>query len=637
MNAARYFFVVALLFAVSAAQEDDEESNVIVQAPIGAIRGFESEEDEDGFTHFRFLGIPFAEPPVGPLRLKDPQPMRPWKGVLNATRFGSKCPQFDFFASPPGLGGDEDCLFLNVYTPRLPASRRQRQRPAPSSTLLPVMAFIHGGGFVTGSGDLEPATLLKKDVIVVSMNYRLGMLGFMNLNNPALSGNQGLKDQLEALRWIQRNIASFGGDARKVTIFGISAGGMSTHYHQLSPQGEGLYRAAIVQSGTALTGTPSFTSGRVVVDSHRFANDFNCTARRGDVIRCLQELDVTTFHEGVNALDLKKVLEAERNGSAPYLPGPSLDPLSPSPFLPEHPLKTLQRGGQKDIPTIIGWTADEGALFTAIYWTQLDTLSSNWSDIGGSMLTGKTSVDLTPMEKIKADVLRHFYIGNANFTNEKKQDIMDLYSDAIFVSPSVESLRYQAERQSQPIFAYQLSEKPSTSFAAFYAPGLDEDFGVAHGDDGVFLFDVTEELAKLIKDDPLRTEADFAIREHMTTMWTNFAKHGDPTPYQDEDLPDWKTFDPETQAYMSIKAEPEIEEGVFPARMYFWQRFYWDDLERKLQSGTSTPSLLQLASPPHRVPLPMVGGRPRVMHRTMPVVGPFRFMTTASRPNKHFQ
>src|SRR5271169_5398989 len=190
-----------------------------------------------------FLGIPYAAPPVGALRWQPPQPAASWSGVRDATQFAPHCPQS---ASPFGQAStSEDCLFLNVFTP----SRQQH------GSGHPVMVWIHGGALVTGeSNDYDPAGLVADGVTVVTINYRIGALGF--LAHPALadakgqSGDYGLMDQQAALRWVQRNIASFGGNPHHVTIFGESAGGLSTLSQVASPQAKGLFEKAIVESGS---------------------------------------------------------------------------------------------------------------------------------------------------------------------------------------------------------------------------------------------------------------------------------------------------------------------------------------------------------------------------------------------------
>src|SRR5271154_6227059 len=203
----------------------------------GAVRGLASGAVDE------FLGIPYAAPPVGPLRWRPPQPAARWSGVRGATQFAPHCPQL---ASPFGVAStSEDCLFLNVFTP-------SHQPPGAGS---PVMVWIHGGALVTGeSNDYDPTKLVEDGVTVVTINYRLGALGF--LAHPALadangqSGDYGLEDQQAALRWVQRNIASFGGNPHNVTIFGESAGGLSTLSQVASPQAKGLFEKAIVESGS---------------------------------------------------------------------------------------------------------------------------------------------------------------------------------------------------------------------------------------------------------------------------------------------------------------------------------------------------------------------------------------------------
>ena len=209
----------------------------VVRTSGGAVRGMAS----GGVTEF--LGIPYAAPPVGALRWRPPQPAARWFGVRDATQFGPHCPQL---ASPFGQAStSENCLFLNVFTPSWRRARRHH----------PVMVWIHGGALVTGeSDDYLPTKLVQEGVTVVTINYRLGALGF--LAHPALadargqSGDYGLMDQQAALRWVQRNIANFGGDPRNVTVFGESAGGLSTLSQVASPQARGLFDKAIVESGS---------------------------------------------------------------------------------------------------------------------------------------------------------------------------------------------------------------------------------------------------------------------------------------------------------------------------------------------------------------------------------------------------
>ncbi|KAJ4446940.1 hypothetical protein ANN_13642 [Periplaneta americana] len=186
---------------------------------------------------FSFQGIPYAKPPVGELRFQPPQPPEPWTDVLKATKEGPDCIQRPFPEAPtsPELVGDEDCLYLNVYTPQLPEA-------GGATELLPVMFWIHGGAWMAGSGSTDlygPQYLLDKEIVLVTINYRLGPLGFLSTGDEVCPGNNGLKDQVAALRWVRDNIAAFGGNPDSVTIFGESAGGANVHYHVLSKASRG--------------------------------------------------------------------------------------------------------------------------------------------------------------------------------------------------------------------------------------------------------------------------------------------------------------------------------------------------------------------------------------------------------------
>ncbi len=234
---------------ISAAANRDASTAPVAFTADGAVRGTVAGGTDE------FLGIPYAAPPVGPLRWRPPQPADRWHGVRDATTFAPHCPQQ---ASPFGVASvSEDCLYLNVFAPA-------GGRPGGGR---PVMVWIHGGALVTGeSDDYDPAKLVSNGTVVVTINYRLGALGF--LAHPALadrpggpSGNYGLMDQQAALRWVQRNIRQFGGDPRNVTIFGESAGGLSVLSQLDSPGADGLFQRAIVQSGAYnLTQTPLATA-----------------------------------------------------------------------------------------------------------------------------------------------------------------------------------------------------------------------------------------------------------------------------------------------------------------------------------------------------------------------------------------
>ncbi|MET0452084.1 MAG: carboxylesterase family protein, partial [Mycobacterium sp.] len=306
----------------------------VAQTATGAVRGVVAAD------HRLFAGIPYAAPPVGPLRWQPPAPPRPWPGVRDATHVGPRCMQ-DTSDLEMGRKTSEDCLTLNVWTP--PATGEKR----------PVMVWIHGGAFINGSSGLYDSRWLasRGGIVVVTLNYRLGALGF--LAHPALGpagevGNYGLSDQQAALRWVQDNIANFGGDPDAVTIAGESAGGMSVCDHLVAPASAGLFRAAIIQSGPCQAQLALPDAERISVD---YARDAGC----GDpttAADCLRRLP---------ADKLRKPVWYFRIGDD-TLSGP----ITGTTVLPVDPVVAIAEGRAAKVPVLIGTNGDEFTLFVAL-------------------------------------------------------------------------------------------------------------------------------------------------------------------------------------------------------------------------------------------------------------------------------
>ena len=262
----------------------------LVATSLGLVRGQEG-ETEQGTRYAKFTKVPFAEPPIGELRLRDPRSKKAWSEELDATQAAPPCLQVEYLGESDSAKSREDCLYLNIFTPNL-----LRVDPIQSS-LKPVMLWIHGGGFTEGDAStlIDPEYLLDEDIVFVSVQYRLGLLGFFAVENSTeLPGNLGLKDQQEAMRWVQRNIAFFGGDPAKVTIFGVSAGAVSVHSHVLSPSAKGLFRAAILQSGTALFSYEKIVQQTTEKKGSEILEKLGC-ADTGDRLQCLRLLDAEVF------------------------------------------------------------------------------------------------------------------------------------------------------------------------------------------------------------------------------------------------------------------------------------------------------------------------------------------------------
>lgn len=416
----------------------------------GAVTGVTAESAAS------FKGIPFAAAPVGAGRWSAPAPVQPWSAQRDATTYGPDCMQNPLPGIQPGSRPmSEDCLTLNVWTPK----------PAKSAKL-PVMVWIHGGGFVGGSGTLpetDGAALARRDVVVVSFNYRLGRFGFFA--HPALGkdGNWGLMDQIAALKWVQRNIASFGGDPAKVTIFGESAGGESVSRLMASPAAKGLFARAIVASGGGRDDWPT------LADAQTKGQAFAARAGAADAA-------------ALRALPADKVLGglALMNKEDDRYSGPMTD----GTIVPANADTIFAEGKQARIPYIIGSNDDELGFIPAPF---------------RAMVNG-------PVEKALgggAAGVKAAYISEEEANRR-------LGGDAIFAEPALAFALSQAS-VGAPTFLYRFG---------YVAEGQRKpDLGAVHASDVAFQF------GNLPAD---ATAADRAAAKQLGDYWTNFAKTGDP-------------------------------------------------------------------------------------------------------------
>ena len=320
----------------------------IVKTDNGYVSGI----SENGLRMYR--GIPYAAPPTGDLRWRPPVPVQPWDGTKNATEFSAICPQPS--TSNPTVGGmSEDCLYLNVWTPAKSADDK-----------LPVMVFIHGGAFAEGAGSLplyNGTALAEKGVVVVTINYRLGALGFLthpllaNESPDNISGNYGILDQIAAMKWVQRNIGNFGGDPSRVTIFGQSAGASSILVHLVSPQSRGLYQQARVESG------PLWTNGTIL----------NIFAPKTEAERYGEEYAKSLGYTGPEAIRQMRWVSSEELVNATPWPSSTFwrihtlgfKPTIDGWLVPDSPDTLFLLHRENPVPLIIGNNANDGITLTA--------------------------------------------------------------------------------------------------------------------------------------------------------------------------------------------------------------------------------------------------------------------------------
>jgi len=488
-----------------------------VKTDKGKVQGYVS---TDGQVRI-FKGIPFAAPPVGPLRWKPPQPAEKWHGTRQATTFGNHCMQpvlwDDMIFRDPG--GSEDCLTLNVWTPAKDKNAK-----------LPVMVWIYGGGFTAGTTSearQDGEKLAHKGVIVVSMNYRMNIFGFfvhpeLTAESPQhASGNYGLLDQTAAIQWVHNNIKQFGGDPNKVTIFGESAGSFSVSAQMASPLAQGLFQRAIGESGGAFSAILPFAS--------RDARE------KADVEAVNKTLGVTKLAD-LRALSADKILVAAtpRQDTNPVRFAPDIDGY----FLPESVSAIYAAGKQAHVPLIAGWNADEGGV------PQKTMTVAEYKEMA---------------DKRYGENAEKFLAAYSATTDEEAlRAAKDLAGDMFIADSTWRWLEAHVATGGQPVYRYHF-ELPSPG-DKFHPP--DTTF---HSDDIEYVFGMLDSRQGMA----VRPE-DRKMSELIQSYWTNFAKTGDPN---GGDLPKWPTYNAaDNWQVMHLTPTPEARPDMHRSRYEFLEQ-----------------------------------------------------------------
>ncbi|XP_067001134.2 juvenile hormone esterase isoform X2 [Anabrus simplex] len=534
---------------------------VTVHISEGTVRGAKA-RSKSGGTYYSFKGIPYAKPPLGPLRFKMAEPPEPWLGVRDALQEGSSCTQFNMYTNE--FEGDEDCLYLNVYSPKLPAS-------GSPTKLKPVMVWIHGGGYTTGSGHsakFGPDFLVDEDVVVVTINYRLGVLGFLSVEGPAAPGNVGLKDQVVALRWVQRNIAKFGGNPDNVTVFGESAGAAAVHLHMLSPMTKGLFHRAIAESGVAFNPWG--------IEKHPREAAFRLGAALGNKTEDPEHL--VEFLRNVDHLQLvgaaKKCPLPERYKHRllvfPFVPCEEVEVKGTERFLPADPLKLLQEGHYHPLPYLTGFNTHEGLIMLRLAdFNNPETyerMGQNMEEVIQPDI--RVPENYTKMDEVVAK-LRHFYLRNKPLSSETLSGFVDMQTDLQFAEGIHLTVRKMAQLAKAPLYCYLFSYDGQLNYCKINA-GLMHYAGACHADEVGYLFRMEKFDWDLSPNSP-----DAVTRSRMVKMWTNFAKTGEPTPGADPLLPVmWPPYTVDNPCFLEIGSDLTVGKNVFQERMAFWEDLY---------------------------------------------------------------
>lgn len=470
-----------------------------VQIESGALQGVEA----NGLLIYK--GVPYASPPLAELRWREPQPVKPWRGVRKAPAFAPACMQVGVSMpgeSPPAVS--EDCLYLNIWTPAKKANQR-----------LPVVVWIHGGGYTNGSAAMPlywGDRLAQKGVVVVTIAYRLGPLGF--LAHPELtaesrhhsSGNYGLMDQIAALEWVHKNIAAFGGDPNCVTIAGQSSGSISVSILMASPLGKGLFQRAIGESGglfEPLQLAPKYALAEAEKDGEKFAASLGAASTKE--LRLLPATRLTSDTGGI----AHPVIE-------PHL-------------LPSPPYESYVSGRQNDVPLLLGSNAEEARSLVNVTGVTAKTFASDIAQSFGPL----------PPPLIAA----------YPYTTDEQARVarLDFERDLRFGWDMWAWARLQATTGRSPVYYYSFQQRPPFPADSVYAG-----WGASHFAELWYVFDHLDQSPWLW------TAADRNVAAEISAYWVNFARSGDPN---GAGVPPWPAFE-NTQSKVQYLRDPITTEGV---------------------------------------------------------------------------
>ncbi len=518
------FLPIILIVLLAGCSVKQSSLSEIIKVEEGKIQGIHDDQSDI----YAFKGVPFAAPPTGDLRWKAPQQVKSWNGIKNCTEFGPSAMQgkpepFSMWTSEfiaPAKPLSEDCLYLNVWTG---AKNNKEKRP--------VLVFIHGGAFMSGSGSVpvyDGVEMAKKGLVFVTINYRLGIFGF--LAHPELtaespnkaSGNYGLLDQIEALKWVQENIKAFGGDPSNVTIAGQSAGAFSVNFLVASPLAKGLFHRAIAESGGAVLPTGRFS-------------------RNGSLKEA--EQSGLSFAEKAGASDIKQLrqIPADSLLKIQTISGPVIDGY----VLPKSMHEIFENGEQNDVPVLTGWNANEG--------------------LGGPPMKSEDYVAATKdLYKEKADLFLQYFPGNTDEQAQESQEILS--SLKTFGIQAFHWMNLQNQTGKSKVFMYQFTRRLP------FGEGQ-KDYGAFHTGEVPYAYN----NLKISKIRPWQ-EADHKLADEMSDYWVNFATNGNPN---GPGLPEWSPCQPDAYSTMFLGETLKLKQIPYLKRLKFLEGFYLENMNQK--------------------------------------------------------
>ncbi|XP_034832188.1 venom carboxylesterase-6-like [Maniola hyperantus] len=501
-----------------------------------------------GRTFASFFGVPYAQPPIGKYRFREPQAKKPWSGVWDASRILSPCLQYN--PVPDAIIGSEDCLFVNIHTPQPKAD-----------ALLPVVIFIHGGAFMYGAGgQYDGIYMVDRGLVFVTVNYRLGPLGFLSTGDEQIPGNAGLKDQSVALKWVRDNIISFGGNPDSVTLTGNSAGAASVHYHYLSPLSRGTFQRGIAFSGAAFS---SWTySIKPVEKAKELASIVGCsTTNTRDMAECLRSrpgevivnAQIQMFDWRINWFTIFIPTMESRN--------------TRNPFLTRYPYFASQAGEMQRLPLIASVNSEEGLYPAAAYQAEPDILpeiEARWEELASTIFEYNDTLPISRRAMV-AEQIKLEYLDGRPVSNDTFDELVQAQGDRLFVADVGKLAQIHALRSLQPTYVYRFSYRWQYSLSNILARNFN-DYGVSHADDIRLVF-------QLLQNETSRPR-DLQMREVLLDMIHSYAINGVP---ELPGCPEWSTVVPGKPGldYLEIAGPMNLK---MKCTANFGNKDFWDSL-----------------------------------------------------------
>ncbi|KAL9865691.1 neuroligin-4, X-linked isoform 2-T2 [Geothlypis trichas] len=551
---------------------DGQAQYPVVTTNYGKIRGLRTPLPNEILGPVeQYLGVPYASPPTGERRFQPPEPPSSWTGVRNATQFAAVCPQYLdersllndmlpvwFTANLDTVvtyvqDQNEDCLYLNIYVPTEDDIHDQNSKK-------PVMVYIHGGSYMEGTGNMIDGSILASygNVIVVTINYRLGVLGFLSTGDQAAKGNYGLLDQIQALRWIEENIGSFGGDPKRVTIFGSGAGASCVSLLTLSHYSEGLFQKAIIQSGTALS------SWAVNYQPAKY------TRILADKVGC-DMLDTTDLVECLRNKNYKELIQQTITPATYHIAfGPVID----GDVIPDDPQILMEQGEFLNYDIMLGVNQGEGLKFVDGIVDNEDGVSPNDFDFSVSNFVDNLYGYPEGKDTLR-ETIKFMYTDWADKENPetRRKTLVALFTDHQWVAPAVATADLHAQYGS-PTYFYAFYHHCQSEMKPSWADS-------AHGDEVPYVFGIP-----MIGPTELFncnfSKNDVMLSAVVMTYWTNFAKTGDPNqpvpqdtkfihtkPNRFEEVA-WSKYNPKDQLYLHIGLKPRVRDHYRATKVAFW-------------------------------------------------------------------